>query len=62
MAKSLKTAGVDSLQDFVKRVRRQRTLKRISREDAAWLESKAQEIEAYVVSMYEQSPDNERDF
>lgn len=62
MAKSLKTAGVDSLQDFIKRVRRQRTLKRISREDAAWLEAKAQEIEAYVTTMYEQNDDTTREF
>lgn len=62
MAKSLKTAGVDSLQDFVKRVSRQRTLKRISREDAAWLEQKAQEIEAYVVNMYEKNDETMREF
>lgn len=56
MAHGLKTRGLDTLEDFRKRVRRQYALGRISERDHDELIGLTNNIESYVKAMKEDNP------
>lgn len=59
MVARLKDKGREELSAFKRRVLRQMSLERITREDANWLVGKVEEIERYLNKMKE-LPDIER--
>jgi hypothetical protein len=62
MAHGLKTNGLDTLEDFRKRVKRQYALRRIDRHDHDVLLDKVDDLAAYVLRMNEVDPKLEDDW
>lgn len=57
MALSLSTRGIEELTSVRNRAIRQHMFGRISAVDRDWIVEHVQEIEAYIASMKEESPD-----
>jgi hypothetical protein len=62
MAHGLKTSGLDTLEDFRKRVKRQYSLRRIDRHDHDVLLDRVDDLAAYVLRMNEIDPKLENDW
>ena len=60
MAVGLKTNGLETVESLRKRIRRQYSLRRISKHDHDVLIEKANDIEAYILKMDELDPKLEK--